>query len=306
MSSPWLITGGTGFLGRHIVQALGPKESTLLTRRPVEGFSFEIGDLAGGRIELRKTYTSVVHAGGLAHKVPKTPEEKTAFFQVNLEGTRKLLTALEANPPKAFVFVSTVAVYGVEQGTQLDESAPLQATDPYGESKRLAEEEVSAWCQKRGVFCSILRLPLLTGRLAPGNLGAMVAAIKRGRYLRIGGGQARRSMVRAWDIANALPVIAKSEGIFNLTDGCHPSFAELEATICKATNRPLPKNLPLALAKAGGIAGDIIEKLAGRRFPLTSRVVTKMTSTLTFSDAKARAAFGWSPEPVLSHPEELL
>lgn len=288
------------------MQELGPENVTLLARKEVAGYSWEMGDFLQGEIQLKGSYANVVHAAGLAHIVPKTESEKAAFYRVNVDGTRSLLKALEAHCPEAFIHISTVAVYGVEGGIGLDEKAPLLATDPYGESKRLAEQEVIAWCEKRNVKCSVLRLPLIVGAQAPGNLGAMVSAIRRGRYLRIGSGAARRSMVRALDIAKALPVIAKSGSIYNLTDGRHPSFAELEEAICTALNRPLPRVLPTSLAKLGGIAGDLIEKLIGRKFPLNSRVVSKMTSTLTFSDEKARNAFGWNPDPVLSHPGELV
>ena len=266
----------------------------------------EHGDLSAPNFDLRNAYSHIVHAAGLAHVVPKTSGEKEQFFKINVEGTRKLLKALENKVPQAFVFISTVAVYGVEVGSEIDETAPRLAVDAYGESKRIAEEEIAEWCSKRGVLCSTLRLPLIVGANAPGNLGAMVTAIKRGRYLRIGSGGARRSMVRAADIAEALPKIAETGGTFNLTDGQHPSFAELDEAICKALNRPSPKVLPLPLARLGGFCGDVFETVTRKRFPLNSRVVTKMTSSLTFSDSKARTAFGWNPKKVLDHPEELV
>src|SRR5690606_7779589 len=144
-------------------------------------------------------------------------------------GTEHLLAALErqARLPEAFVLVSTVAVYGREAGEGLTEATPREAEDPYGLSKRQAEDAVQAWGARHGVRVGIVRLPLVAGTGAPGNLGAMVQAIRRGRYLGIGDGSARRSVVLAADVARVLPAVAERGGTYNLTDGRHPSFAEI-------------------------------------------------------------------------------
>ena len=72
---------------------------------------------------------------------PKTKAEKQAFFDVNLQGTKNLCAALERRGvPRAFIFISTVAVYGCEYGEEITEEYPLGGKTPYAMSKRLAEE----------------------------------------------------------------------------------------------------------------------------------------------------------------------
>lgn len=302
-----LVTGSTGFIGRHLVAYLRAAGHAvdLLGRSPGPGVVQ--ADLAAGAPTLaRGGYDVVYHVAGKAHVVPRTEAERQAFFAVNAAGTKHLLDALDAQerPPGAFVLVSTVAVYGREAGEGLDEETPCEATDPYGLSKRQAEDAVLDWGARRGVRVGIARLPLVAGAGAPGNLGAMVRAIRRGRYLGIGDGRARRSMVLAGDVARVLPVMAERGGIYHLTDGRHPSFAEVERAIAAALGKRPPRHLPSLAAQAGARVGDVILRVTGIRLPLTSRTLDKMTSTLTFDDSRARQALAWAPSPVLDRAAE--
>jgi GlcNAc-P-P-Und epimerase len=239
----------------------------------------------------------VVHAAGKAHSVPRNQAEAREFFAVNLDGTRRLARGLEQSPalPSALVFVSTVSVYGLEQGRAILETHPLKGTSPYAQSKIEAEAFLEDWGRAHGVRVAILRLPLIAGPDAPGNLGAMVRGLETGRYLRVGSGTARKSMVLATDLPGVLPRLAEVGGTYHLTDGHHPSFAELETALCRRLGRPLPPKLPLPVARLLGRVGD----LTSGRFPLTSATVEKMTQDLTFDDSKAKNTLGWRPRHVL-------
>jgi nucleoside-diphosphate-sugar epimerase len=305
-----LVTGGGGFLGRQVLPhlaAAGPV--TLLGRRPMGTFPTITADLTATEFDLgRGWFSTVYHLAGWAHRVPRTAAERDLFFRINAGGSKALLRALEQTGqlPEAFVLVSTVAVYGVEAGTLLDESTPCRAEDAYGASKRESEEAVIAWGQQRGVRTAIARLPLVAGPGAPGNLGAMVRGLRDGKYLGLGSGEARRSMVWAADVGRILPKLASVGGVFHLTDGHHPSFAELEAALAGALRRKCPARLPLALAKLGAWTGDLLNQWSRMNVPLNSRSLTKMTSTLTFSDTRARKELGWNPSRVLEHTAELV
>ena len=306
-----LVTGGTGFLGQHLIRHLEVEGADVLAlcRHPVEGVRSIAADLSSPELDFGADEFSVVyHLAGLAHRVPRTPEEENAFFRVNVEGTRNLLRALERTErlPESVALVSSIAVYGQEEGALLDEGTPRRAKDPYGASKREAEDVLLEWSTRCGVRAAIIRPPLIVGRNAPGNFGMMVAALRSGRYLGIGAGAARRSMVLAEDVARILPAAALAGGIFNLTDGYNPSFAELESAICATLRRPAPRRVPFVLAKLLASAGDFGQKLTGRNLPFSSRTLMKMTSTLTLSDRRGREALGWNPTPVLNRIPELV
>ncbi|MCP9496176.1 MAG: NAD-dependent epimerase/dehydratase family protein [Pyrinomonadaceae bacterium MAG19_C2-C3] len=322
MHARCLVTGATGFLGGFVVRHLARAEDeiTILSRTPPAvantgqfiadaRLKFISSDLTAPVLNLGdKAYDTVYHLAGLAHSVPRTSQERERFFAVNVAGTKRLLAALERTSglPEAFVFISSVAVYGIERGEHIAETTARRAEDAYGASKREAEDAVVEWCAVRGVRAVVVRLPLVVGAGAPGNFGAMIHALRRGRYLGIGAGAARRSMVLARDVAQALPQLAQTAGTFHLTDGEHPSFAELENALCLAMRRSTPHGIPLSLARAGAVVGDALLNLTGVRLPLTSRAIEKMTSTLTFSDCEARRAINWNPSKVIDRAAELV
>jgi nucleoside-diphosphate-sugar epimerase len=207
-----------------------------------------------------------------------------------------LLIGLEkAGIPQKFVFVSTVAVYGKSEGHLINEQSELNAIDPYGKSKIQAEQLVSNWCAVNNVKCTILRLPLVVGLNPPGSLGAMIKGIRKGYYFNIAGGTAKKSMVLASDVAKFLLKASEIGGIFNLTDGYHPSFFELSENLSRQLGKSRSKNLPFWLSKCIARTGDVF----GDKAPLNSVKLNKITSDLTFDDSKAREAFGWHPTPVL-------
>jgi nucleoside-diphosphate-sugar epimerase len=285
-----LLTGSTGFLGNIISNSIITSVDifTLGRRKCIINC-----DLSNS-VPLLPTVNMVIHVAGKAHLIPKNIIEKQAFFDVNFRGTQNLLRGLENSKslPQAFILISSVAVYGYETGVNICEKAPLLAQDPYGLSKIQAEQLVLDWCKNNGVICTILRLPLVVGKNPPGNLGAMLNAIKKGYYFNIGDGLAKKSMVLAEDVAKFIPIIASIGGIYNLTDGVHATFKDLSQSIAK---NKIP-NLPLFAAKIFGLIGDLI----GKKSPINSLKIKKITSDLTFDDSKARE-MGWEPQCVLEY-----
>src|SRR5690554_2271535 len=171
-----LFTGASGFLGQNV-------KSVLETQYEVKTLGLAgdniVANIATNVPEITETFDVVLHAAGKAHVIPKTKNEKDDFFNVNYQGTVNLCKALEqGKPPKAFVFVSTVAVYGLEFGENISEEHPLNGDTPYALSKIQAEQFLTEWCAKHGVMLSIIRPSLIAGPNAPGNLGAMVQGIQ--------------------------------------------------------------------------------------------------------------------------------
>jgi len=289
-----ILTGARGFLGKYIYDELINTFETLTLSRTHSDINIDLSC----EIPNFADCDLMVHCAGKAHMVPKTDAERQDFFNVNLTGTENLLKGLEnCNVlPKSFVFISTVAVYGCEYGHMIDENHPLEAKEPYGESKIQAEQLVERWCSKNKVIYSILRLPLLVGIDPPGNLGAMIRGVKKGYYFNIAGGKAKKSMVFAKDVAKLIPIVANVGGIYNLTDGYHPSFAELSELISKQLGRSKPLDLSFSMASIMAKVGDLL----GNKAPINSNKLKKITSDLTFDDSKARRGLNWRPNPILS------
>ncbi|CAN5668236.1 NAD-dependent epimerase/dehydratase family protein [soil metagenome] len=292
-----LLTGANGFVGMVFQECW--KAEHEIARLGRDKNSDVICDLST-QIPLVPEIDCVVHAAGKAHVVPKNEKEAREFFDVNVTGTDNLLRALaKSNGLKKFIFISSVSVYGLSEGKLINEKEALNATDPYGKSKIAAEKLVTEWCSSRNIPYYILRLPLIVGKGAPGNLGAMVNGIKKGRYLSIGKATANKSMVLANNVAQLISGIEGESGTYNLTDGYHPAFGELENKIAAFYKKKSPLSLPVWIARLMGVAGDIL----GRFSPINSNKLKKITSTLTFDDTLARIKLNWKPHNVLANWE---
>ena len=291
-----LVTGATGFLGKKIISELKNHDVRSLSRKN-SWYNF---DIASQVPEFQDDFELVIHAAGKAHVIPNDEVEKKQFFEVNVLGTKNLLVGLSKSKiPSKFIFISSVSVYGLQAGEDIDETSPLLATNPYGKSKIEAEMLILKWCFENGIKLTILRLPLIVGSNSQGNLAAMIKGIKLGYYFNISGGTARKSMVLVSDVTRILLKVAEIGGIYNLTDGIHPSFCELSKSISFKFGKSFVPNMPLSIALLFAKIGDVLGKSA----PINTEKLTKLTSTLTFDDSKAKNAFEWNPTPILEGGE---
>lgn len=291
-----LFTGASGFLGNNVCSLLERMyDITTVGLTPKDNYTVNVAKEVP---DLHERYDVVLHAAAKAHIIPKTKIEEQAFFDVNLQGTKNLCTALEKTGiPDAFIFISTVAVYGCDYGENITEEHPLNGTTPYAMSKRLAEVYLQKWCLEHNVILGIIRPSLIAGPNPPGNLGAMIAGIRNGRYLSIAGSKAKKSVLMVQDIAYLIPLLAKKGGIYNVCDSFQPTFRELETLICRQVNKPLPLSIPYWLAKAMALIGDCL----GKKAPINSLKLDKITKSLTFSNEKAIHELGWKPMSVLEN-----
>lgn len=287
-----LITGSNGFLGKSFVNLRNQYNCFTLNRSNSDYNCNLVVDVP----KFKTSFDLVIHAAGKAHMITNSKFDLQLFHNVNVLGTINLLKGLENfKIPKKFIYISSVSVYGLVFGNNINEHTELNACDPYGKSKIDAENIILDWCEKHSIICTILRLPLLVGDNPPGNLGSMIESIKNGYYFNIAGGNARKSMVLTKDVANYILTVSDVGGIFNLTDGYHPSFFELSNYISSKFNKRKPRNLPFLFALILAKIGDLL----GGKSPFNSLKYQKITSNLTFDDSKARTTFGWNPTSVL-------
>ena len=284
-----LLTGASGFLGNYISKAMSSHSIDTFGRSEKSTIRLDLAKA----FKLDNSYDMVIHCAGLAHIIPKSEEEVESFKRINSEGTINLLNAFQ-KPPKVFVFISSVAVYGLDTGESIDENVSLCGNTPYAKSKIEAERIVSKWCKEENVELLILRLPLICGLNPPGNLHSMMKAIKRGLYVRIGVGSARKSMVSAEDVAKLIASPNLTSGIYNLTDGIHPTIKDTDSHISKLFGKSV-RSLPTSLISTIAKVGDVVPF-----FPLNSLRFNKLNSSLTFSDKRAREHLNWNPEPALN------
>jgi len=291
-----LFTGSNGFLGKNVIVQLSNMGYDIITLS--RDNACINCDLSHAIPSIDRIFDVVIHAAGKAHEVPKTDYENEQFFKVNFHGTKNLCAALEKSGiPKSFIFISSVAVYGLDSGENISENYPLNGSTPYALSKIKAEKYLSDWCIKHNVILSIVRPSLIVGRNPPGNLGAMIKGIKCGRYLSIAGGKSRKSMLMVEDIANLIPLLAVNGGVFNICDSQNYTVRDIEKSIARQLGKFPPFSIPLRLGILSAMVGDVV----GNNSPFNTEKLNKITKTLTFSNKKAVMNLGWVPLNVLDN-----
>lgn len=291
-----LFTGASGFLGQNIKPLLRDKYDVKTIGLASEN-NYQV-DLSQSIPILDQSFSVVLHAAGKAHLVPNNKGDEKVFFDVNYQGTVNLCKALEnVGVPQSLIFISTVSVYGLDKGLAYTEDMPLNGSTPYAKSKIMAEEYLRNWSIKHHVILSILRPSLIAGTNPPGNLGSMIRGIQTGHYLSIAGGTTRRSIVMAEDIAKLIPLLAYKGGIYNVASSQSPTFHDLETLISSQLGKNLPISIPYWIAKLLALCGDC----CGANAPINSHKLDKITSTLTFSNAKAIKELGWNPMSIMDN-----
>lgn len=271
-----LITGATGFLGCYLQKEFANDCNVATLGRSIEN-DFRV-DLTNAVPVIDRNFDLVIHAAG-------SSDENNAM-EVNLEGTRNLLKGLQSCKPKWLVFLSTVWVYGVDKGTDIDESYPANPSTIYGKSKLEAEKELTKWCNSNDVVITILRPTIVFGNGVHGKAKEMFDAIIANRYFHIRGNVAKRSVVMANDVAKVAKKLFSIGGVFNVCDGYDHSVIALADSM--AENYGKGKRIlycPMKPIKWFAKIGDIIPPV--RKYINSSKLNT-LTSSLTFSNKKIK------------------
>ncbi|KAF3857157.1 hypothetical protein F7725_009016 [Dissostichus mawsoni] len=146
-NSTVLVTGGSGFIGSHLV-------CSLVTRHPDwRIINLDNGDVCNSQLVNHIFNTEnidvIFHLAAKTH-VETSFEAPASFQHVNIEGTRVLLAAAHQAPHKSqrFVYVSTDEVYGEGLDQVFDESSPVRPSNPYSTTKAAAEHLVRSYWDK--------------------------------------------------------------------------------------------------------------------------------------------------------------
>jgi nucleoside-diphosphate-sugar epimerase len=228
--------------------------------------------------------------------------------RVTVRGTANLLNEAAGAGVRRFVFASSVKAMGEGGGEQLDENGFTEPLSPYGRAKREAEALILAEGMKGQMQVCIVRLPLVYGPGARGNLQRMISGIDRGRFPPLPRLANRRSMVHVEDAASALTLVAEhplaSGRIYIATDGRVYSTRELYEWICSALGKSTPGwTVPLIAWRTFARMGTTAHHLFGIRPPFDVRAFEKLFGSAWYSCEKIRSELGFSARRAL--PEAL-
>ena len=272
-----LVTGGTGFVGSHLVEALHRRGDTVtaLVRSPRKAASLErLGArIVAGDLHAPAALAAAVEGQDVVYHVAGlvAARDEAEFLRANRDGTAALLAAAErggASP--RFVLVSSMAAGGPSpRGTPLRGEAPARPVTAYGRSKLAAEEVV----RRAGIPWTIVRPPTVYGprdvevlkvfRIARSGIGPV-----------FGDGSQELSAVHAGDLADALIAAGTSGGAAGRTYyACHPEIftsAELVRRIGAAMGRRVTLvRIPLPVGRAALAVTELAARIARQATILT-------------------------------------
>ncbi|WP_328502887.1 UDP-glucose 4-epimerase GalE [Streptomyces sp. NBC_00457] len=175
----WLITGGAGYIGAHVVRAMteaGERTvvyddlSTGIAERVPDGIPLVVGStLDGDRVTRALTdhaITGVVHLAA-KKQVGESVSRPLEYYRENVEGLRVLLEAVTQAEVPSFVFSSSAAVYGMPDVELVTEETPCVPMSPYGETKLAGEWLVRATGKATGLATASLRYFNVAGAATP-------------------------------------------------------------------------------------------------------------------------------------------
>ena len=276
----YLVTGGAGFIGSHIVHTLlehghsvrvldnfstGKRENLSGLARQFNGDRFEVleGDLRNASdVEEAVRGVEVVFHEGAFVSVPQSLEEPQTCFDVNITGSSRLLDAARAAGVRRAVLASSAAVYGESDAYPLVEETLPQPLTPYAVSKRVKEMYAELFTNSFGLEVVALRYFNVYGpRQRPDSMYAAAVPIFARRLLDgkpvtvYGDGGQSRDLINVRDVVRANLIASEHVNapgkIFNICTGLETRLLDLLDIMFELVpNAPPPQ---FAAARAGDL-----------------------------------------------------
>jgi UDP-glucose 4-epimerase len=262
-----LVTGASGFVGRHVAPALA-REGWAVRRalRAPSGSDDEVLiDSIGPATNWRAALAGVDVVVHLAARVHRQNEEHEVdlYRSVNIEGTLHLARCAAEAGVRQFIFVSSVLVHGRSSDGRapFSESDTLTPRGVYGMSKAVAEAGLKALAQDGDMCVTVLRPPLVYGAGAKGNFKLLVKAVKLGTPLPFAAIRNHRAVLSVENLTSfilqRLTYRDRKFDVFLLADEEQVSTPEFVRRLAKAAGArsrlfPIPTSVLSALFKISG------------------------------------------------------
>lgn len=305
-----LITGATGFIGSHIAQRLAEyqEEVTALVRKTSKidflkslGIKFAYGDI-NDIDSVRRAMNGIeviYHSAALADEWI-SPKEA---HRVNVQGTKNLLDcALEAKVKK-FVFVSSLAVLGMQDhyGTAAD--APYHKTgDSYIDTKIDSEQLVMEYYRKYNLPVTVVRPGFVFGPRDNKLIPRISERLKKNQFMFVGDGKNKINSVYIENLTDAIILAARSDKAigqkYNVTNDSNMTLEDLVSKIVDIWKFDKPKkHIPKALAYlVCSVLTGWARLIRAKEPPYITKTRIKFLSlNLDFDISKTRNDLGYNP-----------
>jgi len=224
-TEPVLVTGGSGFLGQHLIKALEKKAYPVIERSL--SCDFDISNISD--FSSIKPFKTMIHLAGKTF-VPDSYKNSYDFFKVNVIGTLNSLEICKKNHAD-MIFASSY-VYGKPEYLPVDENHPVKLWNPYASSKIISEQLAQSFANHFGINVCILRIFNLFGANQADHflIPTIINGLKKGK-LELLSSEPRRDFIYVLDVVRAIESFLESgfQGceIFNVGSGKSHSVGQV-------------------------------------------------------------------------------
>ena len=292
-----LTIGGSGFVGSFLIKELHNYKVGNLDKNPSPFFDniTKIGDIRNfDEIKIPKGTRNVVLLAA-EHRDDVSPI--SLYYDVNVQGTKNVLQAMDNAGVKNIIFTSSVAIYGLNKSNP-DENHLEDPFNHYGKSKWEAEQVLKEWYENNpeGKSITILRPTVIFGERNRGNVYNLLKQISSGKFLMIGKGQNKKSMAYVGNIVTFIKSrLDKNESgyhVFNYADKPDYTMTELTQVIEDKMKLTLPKQrIPYWLGVLIGNVIDFFGLITKMKFSISAVRVKKFCATTQFNADKVHDTF---------------
>ncbi|WP_159634862.1 NAD-dependent epimerase/dehydratase family protein [Sphingobacterium composti Ten et al. 2007 non Yoo et al. 2007] len=294
------IIGGSGFVGKNLINKLLPSEyitsiinidKNVNSSHPSLTYQGNVLDVESLKQHLKGIDIVILLAA--EHRDDVTPT--SLYYDVNVQGMRNTLIAMEVNNVKRIVFTSSVAVYGLDKANP-DESFPADPFNHYGISKWQAEQVLQEWYKDHEDWnINIIRPTVIFGEGNRGNVYNLLNQIASGKFMMIGKGNNQKSMSYIGNIVAFIQFLVENVksgyNIYNYVD--KPDFTTNDLVYhtgqILGTNIPAVK-IPYALGMLGGYCFDVLAFLTRKKLSISSVRVKKFCAVTKYDSTKAMSS----------------
>jgi nucleoside-diphosphate-sugar epimerase len=305
-----LVTGATGFVGRHLLSMLIERgDDVRILVQPDENITqLGLGDVQvcrgslSNRIALEAAVDGVDHVLHCAARTgPWGPQAE--YDMVNVQGLKTLVDVSLNAGVRRIVHVSSVTVHGVDIHGSADETAPLRGgPDPYSRSKVAGERLLQEMIRNQGAPLTIVRPGLVYGPYDVGSFGRFTTLIKAGKMVMIGSGNNHMPLIYVTDVARGILQAGEAEHAvgkeYLLVNDEPVTQSDYFNTIASELDVPSPsRRIPYRLALGIAAAAEMTAHLLHwEQPPLTRFGVEVLGGENRFIIDRARTELGFVPQ----------
>ena len=314
---PILVTGASGFIGRHLVSRLlelnYSVRALVLPKESTEGLWPGPVDVVRGDItDERSTEAAVAGCGTVFHLAALVGDwgSYDLFQRVTVDGTRNILGAATRHNVRA-VLASSVVFYGADVRTHVceEDRSAGKTLGPYSWSKQ-QQEVVARELEKDGLEVSIIRPTNVYGVGSGPWVDETVALLKTGVPTLISGGRQNAGLVHVENVVEIMILAASNEVAigrsYNACDGLDVTWRDYFCALAEMVDAPSPGSISWIMAKSGAYVMEPLWKLFRRpnRPLLTHEALNLVGSDLRVPNERAKTELGF--EPKVSYEEALM